>query len=312
MLVYPHSWPSLGTMEAQWLRILWQSGEQMDIPIASANLKRPEELARQLDGTLSAANDELANMLSECNRKYLHAKHTALQTTQASMNEWREMLADVMPPSASSSIMQESVEEQESEMRQRLYDEALSREIAAQMTAGEQEMMKKISALQAEESIPKWMHVYAHPEQCCKFFYDVEQQRFRLKLDRQYVKSVELSEQLAYMLGFPERQLTQTSQLARYIPDMRGGMSSFFVYAPGLIEPVFIGDVCAPVLRIVNIRGAADEQIEECYVAIQYHKVIMKEISEILIEIRTASGSLMPFQYGMCCLTLHFRKIPYF
>lgn len=96
------------------------------------------------------------------------------------------------------------------------------------------------------------------------------------------------------------------------MPDMKGGVSSFYVYAPDLIEPVFIGDVAAPVLRVVNIRGAPDEMVEECYTAIQYHRLIAKELSEIFIEIRTASGALMPFQYGTCTLTLHFKKIPYF
>jgi len=93
---------------------------------------------------------------------------------------------------------------------------------------------------------------------------------------------------------------------------MKGGVSSFHVYAPGLIEPVIIGFVTAPLLRVVNIRGGPDELIEENYVAIQYHKILVKEVSEIWIEIRGASGALMPFQYGTCILTMHFKKIPYF
>jgi len=42
------------------------------------------------------------------------------------------------------------------------------------------------------------------------------------------------------------------------MPDMSGGVSSFHVYAPGLIAPMVIGDVTAPVLRIVTIRGMQD------------------------------------------------------
>ena len=124
---------------------------------------------------------------------------------------------------------------------------------------------------------------------------------------------MELSAQLAYILGFhPKLRLDTPLSVASYMPDMSGGVSSFYVYAPDLIESVFIGNVAAPVLRVVNIRGAPDEIVEECYVAIQYHRLIAKEFSEIFIEIRTASGILMPFQYGTCTLTLHFIKLPYF
>jgi hypothetical protein len=93
---------------------------------------------------------------------------------------------------------------------------------------------------------------------------------------------------------------------------MTGGVSSFNIYAPGLIEPVIIGDINAPLLRMVNIQGQPDECIEETYVAIQYYRLLVKELSEIFVEIRSSSGALMPFQYGTCTLTMHFRKIPYF
>ncbi|KAL3114364.1 hypothetical protein niasHT_011765 [Heterodera trifolii] len=133
------------------------------------------------------------------------------------------------------------------------------------------------------------------------------------RFDPVRIKQVELSEQLAYILGFHTRHLSAPMSVARYQPDMKGGVSSFYVYAPGLIEPVIIGDVCVPVLRMVCIRSAQpDDMVEEAYTAVQYHQLITKEIAEIFIEIRTPTGALMPFQYGTCTLTLHFRKTPYF
>ena len=64
---------------------------------------------------------------------------------------------------------------------------------------------------------------------------------------------------------------------------------------------------------MVNIHaGLNDEVVEENYFAIQYHKLLVKEVSEIRIEIRSASGNLMPFQFGTCTLTLHFKKAAYF
>ncbi|KAL3070026.1 hypothetical protein niasHS_017315 [Heterodera schachtii] len=143
-----------------------------------------------------------------------------------------------------------------------------------------------------------WIQAYREIRLVCQFNYNVNRNRFVLNTDPRYVKKVEVSPQLAYILGFNNTEFMQAENEARFMPDMSGGVSSFHVYTPDLIEPMMIGDVTAPVLRIVTIRGNPDQVIEEQFFAIQYHKILLKEVSEILIEVRTNSGSLMPFQYG--------------
>src|SRR5690242_15561876 len=47
VLVYPHSWPSLGTTEQQFVRVQWQMGQQqqyLEVPVPAAHLKNPTEL----------------------------------------------------------------------------------------------------------------------------------------------------------------------------------------------------------------------------------------------------------------------------
>ncbi|KAL3080977.1 hypothetical protein niasHS_012705 [Heterodera schachtii] len=143
-----------------------------------------------------------------------------------------------------------------------------------------------------------WIQAYREIRLVCQFNYDVNRNRFVLNTDPRYVKKVEVSPQLAYILGFNSTEFMQPVKEAKFVPDMSGGVSSFHVYTPDLIEPMMIGDVTAPVLRIVTIRGNPDQVVEEQFFAIQYHKLLSKEVAEILIEIRTNSGSLMPFQYG--------------
>lgn len=126
-----------------------------------------------------------------------------------------------------------------------------------------------------------------------------------------FIKNIQLSEQLAYILGF-SGHIFQDTITAKFTPDMSGGVSSLYIYTPGLIEPVIVGDTLAPVLRIVNIRGTRDEIVEDTYVAVQYHKLLVKEISEIRVEIRSSNGQLIPFDYGTCMLTLNFKKDVYF
>ncbi|KAL3110856.1 hypothetical protein niasHT_014793 [Heterodera trifolii] len=74
---------------------------------------------------------------------------------------------------------------------------------------------------------------------------------------------------------------------------MSGGVASFHVYAPDLIEPMMIGDVIAPVLRIVTIRGKPDKIIEEQFLSAQYHRVLVKEINQI------PAGAATPVPYSM-------------
>ncbi|KAL3084300.1 hypothetical protein niasHS_009788 [Heterodera schachtii] len=143
-----------------------------------------------------------------------------------------------------------------------------------------------------------WIQAYREIRLVCQFNYNVNRNRFVLNTDPRYVKKVEVSPQLAYILGFNNTEFMQPEIEAQFMPDMSGGVSSFHVYTPDLIEPMMIGEVTAPVLRIVTIRGKPDQVVEEQFFAIQYHKLLSKEVSEILIEIRTNSGSLMPFQYG--------------
>ncbi|KAL3087856.1 hypothetical protein niasHS_009594 [Heterodera schachtii] len=130
-----------------------------------------------------------------------------------------------------------------------------------------------------------WIQAYREIRLVCQFNYDVNKNRFVLNTDQRYVKKVEVSPQLAYILGFNNTEFMQAEKEARFVPDMSGGVSSFHVYTPDLIEPMMIGDVTAPVLRIVTIRGNPDQVIEEQFFAIQYHKLLSKEVSEILIEI---------------------------
>ena len=56
-------------------------------------------------------------------------------------------------------------------------------------------------------------------------------------------------------MGFNRQRLGGVKEIAKFIPDMTGGVSSVNVYAPDLIEPVMIGDVTVPLLRIVNIHA---------------------------------------------------------
>ncbi|HEX4851689.1 MAG TPA: hypothetical protein VFV08_12815, partial [Puia sp.] len=106
------------------------------------------------------------------------------------------------------------------------------------------------------------------------FYYDDEQlQRYYLWADNNVVNRVELSRQLAYILGFKQISLhnneIEKNTFAKYTPDITGGLHSFYVYAPNLIANTIIGNTYGPLLRIVNVSGsdnrAGNKVIETIY-----------------------------------------------
>ncbi|KAL3108064.1 hypothetical protein niasHT_018772 [Heterodera trifolii] len=319
VLLYPHSWPSLGTTEEQFVRVEWQTGEQVRIPVPASNVRNPTQLLNSLHHALGEGSEELASRLRQIQLSY----HQLTGEAETSAKKEVERLLSLEQQQQQPRNQTKRIEEEKTATKQQKSERIEAAATADEMSQQQQQRMERgMERTEAERNLLNkhlplglelWVQSYRKARLSCRFSFDVEQQRFRLQIDPVRIKQVEMSEQLAYILGFHTRHLSAPMSVARYQPDMKGGVSSFYVYAPGLIEPVIIGDVCVPVLRMVCIRSAQpDDMVEEAYTAVQYHQLITKEIAEIFIEIRTPTGALMPFQYGTCTLTLHFRKTPYF
>nr|CAD2145757.1 unnamed protein product [Meloidogyne enterolobii]CAD2184715.1 unnamed protein product [Meloidogyne enterolobii]CAD2202403.1 unnamed protein product [Meloidogyne enterolobii] len=295
VMVYPHSWPSIGTSTDQFVTVTWQSGEVVRVAVPSGNLTNPQQLKESLDRSLSEGCETFAENLRVTEMEY---KKQLKELKTKSKEVYNRQKGEKRIELNATEIQEEHLKSENE-----IYEGLLS-----DFNSSLDENTKK---LLSETGFEPWLQVYRKPGIACAFDFHSYKNRFSLFVGRKYVKKVEITEQLAYILGFDKTVLNE-STIAKFMPDMSGGVSSFHVYAPGLIEPMVIGDVTAPVLRIVTIRGKQDEIIEEQFLSVQYHKLLVKEIAEILIEIRTAGGVLMPFQYGTCTLTLHFKKSAYF
>jgi hypothetical protein len=151
-------------------------------------------------------------------------------------------------------------------------------------------------------------HPYDLVNQVVTFRFDDVVKRFRVSIDKAHVRELRLSQQLRYALGFEEEFIVNDVTHAEYSPDLHGGIHSLYVYAPQLVEPSLIGDSTAPLLRITKVKGSPSDMVEETYTMPQYHRVLERQINEISIQIRTASGRLVPFNWGDCILVLHFKK----
>ncbi|GIY37614.1 uncharacterized protein CDAR_125911 [Caerostris darwini] len=73
----------------------------------------------------------------------------------------------------------------------------------------------------------------------------------------------------------------------------------FYVYSD-IVQPVVVGHVEAPLLRVVRISGNDEDVINVLYDRPHYVPVIRQSFQTIEIEIRLNSGNLVPFERGKC------------
>lgn len=141
-----------------------------------------------------------------------------------------------------------------------------------------------------------------------RFTYDELKQHVKLHINKDHIRTVQLSEQLEYVLGFDHRAHDQAVNEAMYMPDLHGGVHTLYIYAPSLVEPSLVGDTAAPLLGIVSVKGKPNDVVQETFLTPHYHKILEKQIGEISIEIRTSTGRLVPFNWGETTLVLDFKK----
>lgn len=150
------------------------------------------------------------------------------------------------------------------------------------------------------------------------FFYDDNFSRFFLYNHKSNaIKSVQISEKLAYILGFEidkvtnevkKLRLRQGGGFAKYSPDISSGIHQLYVYSPGLIESSFVGDKQAPLLRIINVEKPPNLVAENIYTNMYYMRVIEKRISSIKIIIKDSFNDILNFNWGNVIITLAFKR----
>lgn len=87
--------------------------------------------------------------------------------------------------------------------------------------------------------------------------------------------------------------------------------TQMYVYTD-IVEPQHVGDVLAPLLRIVNIDNTQyvfGNQIANIFTHPHYIPLLRKEFQQVEIDIRDDLGYYLPFMQGSLNVKLHFRKI---
>lgn len=118
---------------------------------------------------------------------------------------------------------------------------------------------------------------------------------------------------IAEMLGFRPTVIASTNDRgdvtieSEFAADPSSHFKVLFVYTD-IVDPQVVGDVLAPLLRIVKVTGSDGDVVSALYDRPHYLPLSRKNIETLEIVIRMHTGELTPFQFGRSYVTLHFRQ----
>ena len=141
-----------------------------------------------------------------------------------------------------------------------------------------------------------------------KFAYDATSRKISLYVGADNV--VTLSSDLASIMGFSSRQLTfrdERKYKGKVAMDPNRGFNSLYVYCDAA-EAIPVGDIKAPLLRVVDAAANFGDLIHRLYTAPQYVPVSKKEFNTLEIDIRDDTGRPVLFAFGKVVATVHFRR----
>lgn len=139
------------------------------------------------------------------------------------------------------------------------------------------------------------------------FEYSKASQRIIINIPKN-IKNVFLSDQLAYMLGFSDKQNLEDGTESTYIVDLSGDLNFFVIYAEGLSAPIVLGDRLTNALQVVHIKGEHGTYSTAHFNQPIFIPVEAREISEIHIRICSLTGETIEFEHGTVVVTLAFKR----
>ena len=116
-----------------------------------------------------------------------------------------------------------------------------------------------------------------------------------------------ISPLLQSMLWFRQAIFPAGDYVSEWVANVEKGLNSLYVHFP-LVEPIMVGDVQVPLLRIVPVEGRNGEMITRVFDPIQYCSLLQRRFQTVEIDIRDDTGSIVPFEKGWLVVTLHCRK----
>lgn len=123
------------------------------------------------------------------------------------------------------------------------------------------------------------------------------------------IKSLRLSSILALQLGFePNINILKDSHIPKQPFLNIGYPHQMFVYTD-IIQPQFVGDTKAPLLRIISITDNHHGKVQTItFQNVHYFPLAKLSFDTVEILLKDHAGRNLPFASGTLTLTLHFKR----
>lgn len=164
------------------------------------------------------------------------------------------------------------------------------------------------------ETVPDILKAIKIKEHENKIYFNFNNATKRVSIAVQKGAKVFLKDGLAQLLGFEPMEIVSTHESnisskadSSYVADPCAHYRVLMIYTD-IVESQVVGDVVAPLLRIVTVTGKDGEMVNVQYERPHYLPVIRKVIDTIEINIRNHQGKLTPFERGRSYVKLHFRQ----
>lgn len=128
----------------------------------------------------------------------------------------------------------------------------------------------------------------------------------------EYIIGIYLSNKLNLQLGFEPNTNLYDKPIGIRPPNIQLGLpSQFFIYCD-IISPQIVGDVLAPLLRVIamnTLKYTYGTNRMMTFSPPYYLPIMRREFDIIEIDIRSETGEPIPFEFGTSCIKLHFKRI---
>ncbi|XP_035204746.1 uncharacterized protein LOC118206051 [Stegodyphus dumicola] len=160
------------------------------------------------------------------------------------------------------------------------------------------------------ETVPDILKAIYIKEHQNKIIFNYNPVTKRVKIKVKNNAKVILHDGLAQMLGFEPMEITSTDDSSEtvvespFAADPCAHYRVLMIYTD-IVEPQIVGDVLAPLLRIVRVTGSDGEVVSALFDRPHYLPVNRKMIDTLEIDIRTHMGAFTPFERGRSYVKLH-------
>ena len=120
---------------------------------------------------------------------------------------------------------------------------------------------------------------------------------------------------LAQIMGFYPKFISQPTIPSEFPHNVYGpfpadpcGDYRVMMLYTDIIRDQIVGNILAPLLRIINVKGDHNEMVLVQFDRPHYLPVVRKNINSLEMVIRTHAGNLVPFERGRSYVKLHFRQ----